>query len=242
MNDKLKGKVAIVTGATSGIGRATARLLAEYSVSLALVGRSNNKLDALSNELGENALALPTDLSIAGEVDSMVASVLDRFGKIDILLANAGMFATGEAIIEDPDMWDKLLAVNINSVFRATRRVLPEMIKNQSGDIIITSSIAGHRIMQNEPVYSASKHAVQAFAHSIRTQVARHNIRVGAISPGTVLNELWGYTGEAEINQQVERHMGIRSEDVAEAIVFMLTRPAHVTIGDLMILPQRQEI
>lgn len=242
MAKDLHGKVAIITGASSGVGCAVARLLAANGVRTGLVARSADKLDALAAELAEPCLAVPTDLANPDEVDRMIEKIRRKFGPVDILHANAGLFTTGPAIDEDPDDWDQLLKVNVNSVFRAVRRVLPEMIERRSGDIIVTSSIAGHRMMQMEPVYSASKHAIQAFVHSMRAQTAKHNIRVGAIAPGTILNELWGITDQAEIDRRVAEHSGVTSEDVAEAILFMLTRPDHVTIRDLVILPQAQEI
>jgi ribitol 2-dehydrogenase len=135
-----------------------------------------------------------------------------------------------------------MLAVNVNSVFRLIRELLPQMMARKAGDIIVTSSIAGHQVLRMEAVYSASKHAVQAFVHSLRRQVAPHGIRVGAVAPGTVLNELWGYRDAAAIGARVQERTGLRSEDVAEAVLFMLSRPAHVTIRDLVILPQGQDI
>ncbi len=121
-------------------------------------------------------------------------------------------------------------------------RLLPQMIERKSGHVLITSSISGHLAIHWEPVYSASKHAIQSFVHGLRRQVARHGIRVGAVAPGVVLNELWGYRDAAAIEAKVAAREGLRSEDVADAVVFMLTRPAHVTIRDLVILPQNQDI
>lgn len=242
MQQTVENRVALVTGASSGVGRALARMLVANGARVALAARSADKLEALAEELGKNALAIPTDLSAPAAVDRMVETARDRFGRIDILMANAGLFETGPAIEGDPDDWDTLLAVNVNSVFRAVRAVLPQMIADRSGDIIVTSSIAGHRMMPTEPVYSASKHAVQAFVHSVRNQVASHNVRVGSIAPGTILNELWGITEQAEIDRRVADHSGLRSEDIADACLFMLTRPANVSIRDMVILPQGQEI
>ena len=116
------------------------------------------------------------------------------------------------------------------------------MIERRSGDIIVTSSVSGHQAIQWEPVYSATKHAVQSFVHGVRRQAGPHNVRVGAVAPGIVLNSLWGMTDPAEIERQVAAHAGLRNEDVAEAILFMLTRPPHVTIRDLVMLPQNQDI
>ena len=243
MAQKLSGKVALVTGASSGIGRALAVGLAAEGVKLALVGRSDERLQAVAENLGGvETLVLPADLSTPADVERVVAESLKRFGHIDILLANAGLYIPGSVSEGDADAWDEMLAVNVNSVFRLIRAVLPQMIERKSGDIIVTSSIAGHQVLKMESVYSASKHAVQAFVHSLRRQVAPHNVRVGAVAPGTVLNELWGYRNPADIEAKVANREGLRSEDVAEAVLFMLTRPPNVTIRDLVILPQNQDI
>ena len=132
----------------------------------------------------------------------MVAETLAHFGRVDVLMANAGVYIPGEAAEGDPSAWDNLLAVNVSSVFRSVRAVLPGMIAQGSGDIIVTSSIAGHQALRGEPVYSASKHAVQTFVHTVRRQVAPHNIRIGAVAPGTVLNEVWGVTDRAEVDRR----------------------------------------
>lgn len=243
MAQKLSGKVALITGASSGIGRALAVALAAEGANLVLVGRSEERLKAVSKKLGAvECLVLPADLAKPAEVEKVASDALARFGRIDILLANAGLYIPGEAAEADPNAWDEMLAVNVNSVFRLARALLPQMIERKSGDIIVTSSIAGHQVLRMESVYSASKHAVQAFVHSLRRQVAPHNVRVGAVAPGTVLNELWGYRDPADIEAKVASREGLRSEDVAEAVLFMLTRPANVTIRDLVILPQNQDI
>ena len=243
MAQKLSGKVALVTGASSGIGRAMAQTLAAEGVKLALVGRSAERLQAVAKKISAvESLVLPADLSRPADVERVAADSLARFGRIDILLANAGLYIPGDVVDGDANAWDELLAVNVNSVFRLIRAVLPQMIERKSGDIIVTSSISGHQAIQWEPVYSASKHAVQSFVHGIRRQVAPHNVRVGAVAPGTVLNELWGYRTPTEIEAKLANHEGLRSEDVAEAVLFMLTRPANVTIRDLVILPQNQDI
>lgn len=238
----LDGKTIVITGASSGIGRAAARLFAAEGARLALVARSADKLEGLAQELGEGHLAIPADLTAGVEVDRMVAEALAHFGRIDALLANAGAYVSGDLADGDPDAWDTLLALNVNSVFRAVHAVLPGMIARQAGDIIVTSSISGHQAIHWEPVYSASKHAVQAFVHGVRRQVSKHRIRVGAVAPGIVLNELWGLTDEAEIERRVAARAGLRCEDVAEALLFMLTRPPNVTIRDLVMLPQNQDL
>jgi ribitol 2-dehydrogenase len=239
----LSGKVVLITGASSGIGRALAQRLAGHGAKLALTGRSKERLDEVAGSLGDShAEVIPADLARPGAVETVIEQVISRFGAIDILAANAGLYIPGDVADGDPDAWDEMISVNINSVFRAVHLVLPDMIRQRAGHIVITSSIAGHQSIIHEPVYCATKHAVQAFAHAVRRQVTPHNIRVGLIAPGIVLNPLWGYHDEAAIAAKVAANEGIRSEDVADSITFMLTRPEHVTIRDLVILPQAQDI
>jgi ribitol 2-dehydrogenase len=243
METPLAGKVALVTGASSGIGRALAGMLGREGAHLALSARSAERLEATRAAIGlSETLVLPTDLAIPAEVDRMVAAVNDRFGRVDILLANAGLYVPGDVVEGDPAAWEDMIAVNVSSVFRAIRAVLPGMIERRSGHIVVTSSISGHAALHWEPVYSATKHAIQSFVHGLRRQVAPHGLRVGEVSPGIVLNELWGYTDPAKIAEKADAHEGLLSEDIADAVRFMLTRPARVTVRDVVILPQNQDI
>lgn len=242
MNNTLQGKVVIITGASSGIGAATARLLSRLGCRVALASRSEGRLRELAEELGTEAIAIETDVTNASDVRRMVQQTVDRFGRIDALLANAGIYIPGKISDGDPDAWANLVDVNVNGVLRCVHAVLPIMAQQHSGDILVTSSISGFIDIPWEPVYSASKHAIQAFVHTLRRQVAPDGIRVGSIAPGMVANELWGFTSPKEIEEKVAEHASIRSEDVAEAIAFMLSRPPHVTIRDLVMLPQNQDL
>jgi ribitol 2-dehydrogenase len=242
MENRLQGKVVLITGASSGIGSATARVLAARGCKLALAARSAERLQALAAEVGGDALAVPADLTVAADVTAMVAQTIARFGRIDVLFANAGIYIPGQVAEGDPDAWAKLMDVNVDGVLRATHAVLPGMIAQREGDILVTSSISGHIDIHWEPIYSASKHAVQAFVHTLRRQVMAHNIRVGAIAPGMVANELWGITDPADVDRRVAARASLRNEDVAEAVVFMLSQPRHVTIRDLVMLPQAQDL
>lgn len=242
MHNSLAGRVAIVTGASSGIGRATAQALAGSGVKLALAARSHDKLAALAAELGPDALALPTDVTRETDVAELVRATREHFGAIDILFANAGVYVAGEVPEGDPTEWANLIEVNVTGVLRCVHAALPHMIDNGSGDILITSSVSGHQAIEWEPVYSASKHAIRSFVHGLRRQLAPRGIRVGAIAPGMVANELWGLTDERRIDEHVRQGTALRSEDIAEIVLFMLSRPRHVTIRDLVVLPHNQEI
>lgn len=242
MTKDFKGKVMIVTGASSGIGRAVARQFAGLGAQLVLTARSTDKLEALAGEIGGGAFVIPADMTKPAEVDAIAARTLDRFGRVDILFANAGTYISGEIVEDNPDDWDAMIQLNVNSVFRLVRGVLPAMIEARSGDVVVTSSISGHQAIHWEPIYSATKHAVQSFVHGVRRQVAPHNVRVGSLAPGMVLNELWGLTDPAEIEARVAAHTGLRSEDVADALHFMLSRPPNATVRDLVLLPQNQDL
>lgn len=242
MEHPLAGKVVLITGASSGIGAATARGLARCGCRLSLAARSVDKLAALAEELGSDALAVPTDVTQGADAARLVDQTLERFGRVDVLFANAGIFLHGPITESGPDDWAHLLDVNINGVLRCIHAVLPHLTAQGSGDILVTSSISGFVDISGEPIYSASKHAVQGLVHTLRRQFAPSGVRVMSLAPGKIANELWGITDEAEIARGVEERAWLRSEDVAEAAVFMLSQPPHVTIRDLVILPQNQDL
>lgn len=242
MSHPLSGRVVIVTGASSGIGAATARALDRCGCKLVLAARSADKLAAVAAELAGEPLVVVTDMTVGADVVRMVDATVAHFGRVDVLFANAGIYIAGQVAEGDPDAWANLMNVNIDGVLRSVHAVLPHMTAQRSGDILVTSSISGHVDIDWEPVYSASKHAIQGFVHTLRRQVAPHGIRVGAVAPGMVANELWNFFDAAAIDEIVGRKGAIRSEDVAEAVIFMLSQPPHVTIRDLVILPQGQDI
>ncbi len=242
MEQTLKGKVVIITGASSGIGAATARALAKEGCKLTLAARSADRLRALAQEIGPAALDIPTDVTNGSDVEQMVAKTVAHFGRVDVMFANAGIYIPGQVAEGNPDDWANLMNVNIDGVLRCAYAVLPHMTAQKSGDILVTSSISGFIDIHWEPIYSASKHAVQTFVHTLRRQVAADGIRVGAIAPGMVANELWGITEPEQIEEKIAEHACLRSEDVARAVVFMLSQPPHVTIRDLVMLPQNQDL
>jgi ribitol 2-dehydrogenase len=243
MPGDLDGKVVIITGASSGIGAATARELARQGCRLTLAARSKDRLEALAGELGAEALVAPTDVTVAAEVQAMVDRTIERFGRVDAVFANAGIYFPGQVDEGDPLEWSKLMDVNVDGVLNCVHAVLAPMKEQGSGDIVITSSISGLVDIHWEPVYSASKHAIQGFVHTVRRQVQGFGIRVGSVAPGQVANELWGYTDPAEIDRLTDEQRDfIRSEDVARAVAFILAQPPHVTIRNLVIVPQAQDI
>jgi ribitol 2-dehydrogenase len=242
MKQDLSGKVAAITGAASGIGLACAKELLDADVRVVLVDRDEAALKRLQAELGANAIPLVIDLTSPASVATMMPQILEKAGQLDIFHANAGSYIGGQIIDGDPDAWDRMLNLNINSMFRSVHAVLPHMVERKTGDIIMTSSIAGLVPVVWEPIYTASKHAVQAFVHTVRRQVAKHGLRVGAVAPGPVVTALIKDWPKAKLDEEMAAGGLIEAKEVAEAVLFMLTRPRNVTIRDLVILPQSNDL
>lgn len=237
MGDELSGKVAAVTGAASGIGLECARVMLAAGATVFLVDRAEDRLEQLRVELGPRALPLVVDLLDPASVGTMMPQILDRAGGLDIFHANAGAYIGGDVVDGDPDAWDRMLNLNINAVFRTVHAVLPHMVERQSGDIVVTSSVAGVIPVVWEPIYTASKHAVQAFVHTVRRQIAKHGIRIGAVLPGPVVTALLDDWPQAKMDEALANGSLMQPREVAEAILFMLTRPRNIVIRDLTILP-----
>ncbi|MBB3456038.1 ribitol 2-dehydrogenase [Rhizobium sp. BK313] len=242
MRQELSGKVAAITGAASGIGLECAKSLLQEGVSVALIDRAEESLRSLCSELGPEAFPLVIDLTNPASVATMMPQILERFGKLDIFHANAGSYIGGEVVDGDPDAWDRMLNLNINAAFRSVQAVLPHMVERKTGDIIMTSSIAGLVPVVWEPIYTASKHAVQAFVHTVRRQVAKHGIRVGAVAPGPVVTALISDWPKAKLDETIAAGGLMEATEVAEAVLFMLSRPRNVTIRDLVILPNSTDL
>lgn len=242
MTKELSGKVAAITGAASGIGLACAKRLLEADARVVLIDRDAAALARIVPTLGDRAHAVVTDLTNPASVAEMAPQILDIAGQIDIFHANAGSYVGGPLSDGDPDAWDRMLNLNINAAFRSIHAVLPHMIARKTGDVILTSSIAGVVPVVWEPIYTASKHAVQAFAHTARRQLREHGLRVGAVLPGPVITALISDWPKEKL--EAERAAGglIEASEVAEAVFFMLTRPRNVTIRDLVILPQSSDL
>lgn len=242
MDQNLSGKVAAITGAASGIGLECARSLLTSGVTVVLVDRAEDRLKTLCAELGPKAIPLVINLTDPASVATMMPAILEKAGKLDIFHANAGSYVGGDVVDGDPDAWDRMLNLNINAVFRSIHSVLPHMVERKTGDIIVTSSIAGLVPVVWEPIYTASKHAIQAFVHTVRRQVAKHGIRVGAVAPGPVVTALISDWPKDKLEQELAAGGLIEPVEVAAAVLFMLTRPRNVTIRDLVILPQNNDL
>ena len=240
-----KNKIVVITGATSGIGKALAINLDAEGANLVLSGSSSKKIKALKNELSKRHLIIQADLTKKIDVKNLIVSTIKKFGYIDILIASAGLYEPSDIKTGNPDKWDKVIQLNVNSVFRIINLILPSMIKKKIGDIVIISSVSGHQAIRWEPIYSATKHAIQSFAHGLRTQVSKYNIRVISIAPGIVLTELWGFNPKKDvkkITKQILNGDALQVSDVVDTIKFSLSRPRNVTIRDLVLLPRNQDI
>ncbi|MCH4550230.1 SDR family oxidoreductase [Rhizobium changzhiense] len=242
MGQDLSGKVAAVTGAASGIGLECAKTMLAAGARVVLVDRNEDALKEICSKLDANAIPLIIDLTDPKSVERMMPQILEKTGQLDIFHANAGSYIGGEVLGGDPDAWDRMLNLNINAAFRSVHAVLPHMVERKTGDIILTSSVAGMIPVVWEPIYTASKHAVQAFVHTLRRQVAKHGLRVGAVAPGPVVTALLSDWPQEKLDEALAAGGLMEANEVAEAVLFMLTRPRNITIRDLVILPQSADI
>jgi len=238
----LSRKVIAITGAASGIGLACARECIAEGARVALVDRDAAALDKVCADLGTAAFPIVTDVMDKDSVAQMLSAILDRVGRLDAFHANAGAYVGGDVLEADPDVWDHVLNLNINAAFRSVHAVLPHFAKQGSGDVILTSSIAGVIPVVWEPIYTASKHAVQAFTHTVRRQMSKHGVRVGAILPGPVVTALLDDWPKAKMEQALAEGSLMQPKEVADCVVFMLTRPSNVTIRDLVLLPNAVDL
>jgi ribitol 2-dehydrogenase len=242
MGNALKGKIAAVTGAASGIGLACAKAMIEAGARVALIDQDEAALKVVCAKLGGAAVPITVDLMERPSVATMLPQILEIGGHLDIFHANAGAYVGGEVVAGDPDIWDRMLNLNINATFRSVHAVLPHMVERKTGDIVLTSSIAGLVPVVWEPIYTASKHAVQAFTHTVRRQVAKYGVRVGAVAPGPVVTALLKDWPKAKMNEALAAGSLMEPAEVAESVLFMLTRPRNVTIRDLVILPNGTDL
>jgi ribitol 2-dehydrogenase len=238
----LDGKTIAITGAASGIGLATARACLREGATVALVDRDAAGLARLCAELGPKAVPVVVDLLSPASINTMLPQILTKLGHLDAFHANAGAYVAGPAWEGDPDAWDRMLYLNTNAVFRTIQAVLPHMIARGTGDVIATSSIAGHTPVVGEPIYTASKHAVTAFITAVRRQILPHGVRIGEVSPGPVETALLKDWLPERLAKAKADGALMGAEEVAEAVIFMLSRPRGVTIRDVIILPSAFDI
>lgn len=237
MSESLQGKVAVITGAASGIGLATTHALLDQGATVVMVDRNADALTALTAELGERAIAQVTDLLEADSCNAMVPEILAKVDHIDILYCNAGIYIGGDLTETTPDAIDRMLNLNVSAVMKNVHAVVPHMSARGTGDIVVTCSIAGHFPTWWEPVYSGSKWAITSFVQGMRRQMIPHGVRVMQVSPGPVISALLADWPEENLRKAKESGSLIDPQEVSDAVVYMLTRKRTVTIRDMLVLP-----
>ena len=237
MANELKGKVAAVTGAASGIGLATVKAMIASGARVVLVDRDQASLKTICEELGDAAIPLVMDLLDPQDCATLLSQVLEKAGQLDIFHANAGSYIGGDLLDADPDAIDRMVSLNVSVVMKNVQNVLPHMIERGTGDIIVTSSVAGHFPVHWEPVYASSKWAMTNFVQTVRRQVLKHGIRVASVSPGPVNSALLADWPEENLRMAKESGSIIEPSDVSDAVMYILTRPRNVTIRDMVVLP-----
>jgi len=242
MSHSLAGQVALVTGAASGIGLASARALAAAGVRVVRADRDEAALRSACAPHGDAMIPLVVDLLDAKACAALVPRALELAGRIDILHANAGLYLGGDLVDAQTDAIDRMLTLNVNVVMKNVRDVLPHMIARGAGDIVVTSSLAAHYPTPWEPVYASSKWAIDCFVQTTRRQVFKHGLRVGAISPGPVMTGLIADWPADKLAQARASGSLLEAAEVAEVVLFMLTRPRGMTIRDVVMLPSNFDL
>jgi NADP-dependent 3-hydroxy acid dehydrogenase YdfG len=236
LSEALSGKVAIVTGAGRGIGRAIAHAFAAEGAAVALVARSRADVAGVAAEIRERqhgrALAIPTDVTQDAPVEALVEHVVAELGRLDILVTSAGTAAFGPVADSKPGDWDAMLALNLRAVMVCCRAVLPTMMRQRSGTILNLSSIASKKALPGSAVYTATKAAVNAFSQVLAEELRPHGVRVGVLIPGAVDTPIWDGMGSTPPRDKM-----LRPEDVARAAVLMAALPPHASLEELTLMP-----
>jgi NADP-dependent 3-hydroxy acid dehydrogenase YdfG len=253
MESKLAGSVALVTGASSGIGAATARLLAERGASVALVARRQDRLEALAAEIDEaggTGLVVTADITDRIQAEAAVQQAVARFGRLDILVNNAGVMLLGAVVGAEVEEWERMIAINVQGMLYTTRAALPHLLQaaekgpRRVADIVNISSIAGRVAWIGYGVYNLTKFGVNGFTESLRQEVTQRHVRVGVLEPGGVATELGSHNKPEVRNEMIdpfyEQTEVLTPEDIADGVAYMVTRPRHTTIGELWIMPTDQ--
>jgi len=239
-------KTILITGATSGIGLAAAKKLANEKNQLILCGRRQYKLDEISEKLSKstNVLSLCFDVSDKNEVNRLLNDIPEKFGSIDILINNAGnahgLDTIQEGSLED---WDNMIDINIKGLLYVSRAIIPKMVERKSGHIINIGSLAGREVYEKGNVYCASKHAVNAISKAMRIDLNKIGVKVSEINPGLVETDFSNVRFKGDKNRAEKVYQGykaLQAEDIADIIEFVINRPGHVNIADILVLPQAQ--
>jgi NADP-dependent 3-hydroxy acid dehydrogenase YdfG len=250
MTQRLNGTTALVTGASSGIGAATALALAGEGASVALVARRGDRLSALAERIGEAALVLEADLTEEPAAAQVVAATVARFGRLDILVNNAGVMLLGPIADADVEEWRRMVDLNLSALLRCTHAALPHLLRaaedgpRRVADLVNVSSVAGRVARSGTGVYNATKWGVNAFSESLRQEVTRRHVRVSLIEPGLVGTELLSHN-RPEIQKLVKERFDLsaelHAEEIADALLYVVTRARHVAINEVLIRPTEQE-
>ena len=243
----IKDKVAIVTGASSGIGYATSLALAKSGAKVAIGARRTDRLSELENKIKEagEVFSQKLDVTKQSECDSFVNSVIEKWGTVDILVNNAGLMPLSFVKNLKIDEWDQMVDVNIKGVLYCTAAVIPKMLENKSGHIVNISSVAGRIVFPAGSVYCATKHAITAFSEGLRQELSvRKNIRVTCIEPGVVATELTNTITDESLQGFVEnakKMEALQAQDIADAILYAVQSPNHVNVNEVLVRPTTQE-
>jgi len=246
MSDNIAGKIVVITGASSGLGEASARFLCAQGASIVLGARRVDRMQALAGELngrGGKALALKTDVTHREQVQALVDAAVQTYGKIDVMINNAGLMPQSPLERLKVDDWDRMIDVNIKGVLYGIAAALPYMKRQKSGHIINVSSVAGHKVRPGGAVYSATKHAVRVLSEGLRQEVKPYNIRTTVISPGAVDTELPNSITEPDIAENIRKvyELAIPAESFARAVAFAMSQPEDVDVNEILYRPTRQE-
>jgi NADP-dependent 3-hydroxy acid dehydrogenase YdfG len=238
----LAGKAAIVTGASSGIGEATARRLAHSGCNVVVAARREDRLNALAAELGEGTLAAPADVTDPAACAALVARTVEHFGSLDILVNNAGLGLYGSIAEGDPEDWRKMFDVNVLGALYTTRAAVRQMLRQESGDLVFVSSLAGRRVPRADgTVYAATKHAVNAIAEGLRMDLNDKGIRTINVEPGLVRTEFPESSYPSAQSYYAEKeYTPLEAEDVATAVVYALNQPPRVSVNEILVRPTEQ--
>jgi NADP-dependent 3-hydroxy acid dehydrogenase YdfG len=247
MAERLDGTVALVTGASSGIGEATARALAQQGAKVAIAARRRDRLDALAQEIG--GLAIEADMTERDQAIGAVERTVQELGRLDTVINNAGVMLLGDAESAPLDEWERMVAINVQGVlYVAHAAIQPLLAAAQDGsrrvaDMVNVSSIAGRVARRGSGVYNLTKHGVGAFSESLRQEFADRHLRVSLVEPGAVATELTDHLRPEVREQTRERFRALErltADDIADAIAYIVTRPWHVAVNEIMIRPTEQ--